>query len=229
MPVTACVFDAYGTLFDVAGAARRAAAEPGGARLGDGWATLAAEWRERQLAYTWLRNSAGAHAEFAQVTAEALDWALEARGLDGDAGLRARLLALYAELPAYPEVPGVLEALRDAQVRRAILSNGSPGMLASAVASAGIGDLLEAVLSVEEVGVFKPDPRVYGLIEARLGVAPGEVLFVSANGWDAACATGFGLRSVWLNRASAPVERLPWRPAHVRPDLSDIPDLIRSL
>ncbi|MGY6410661.1 MAG: haloacid dehalogenase type II [Alkalilacustris sp.] len=229
MPVTACVFDAYGTLFDVAGAARRTAAEPGGARLDDCWEALAADWRERQLAYTWLRNSAGAHADFAQVTAEALDWALEARRLDGDAGLRARLLALYAELPAYPEVPGVLEALQGAGVRRAILSNGSPAMLQRAVTSAGIGTLLEAVLSVEEVGVFKPDPRVYGLIEARLGVATADVLFVSANGWDAACATGFGLRSVWLNRAGAPMERLPWRPAHVLPDLTALPDLTRSL
>ena len=229
MPVTACVFDAYGTLFDVAGAARCAAEDPGGARLGGCWPALAADWRDRQLSYTWLRNSAGAHADFAQVTAEALDWALEAQGLEGDADLRARLLALYAELPAYPEVPGVLEALRGAGLRCAILSNGSPGMLQSAVASAGIGPLLEAVLSVEEVGVFKPDPKVYALIEARMGVAPKEVLFVSANGWDAACATGFGLRCVWLNRAGAPTERLPWRPAHVLPDLSGLPDLTRSL
>ena len=229
MPATAFVFDAYGTLFDVAGAARRAAEEPGGARLAACWPALAADWRERQLAYTWLRNSARAHADFAQVTAEALDWALEAQGLEGDDGLRVRLLALYGELPAYAEVPAVLEALRGAGVRRAILSNGSPAMLARAVASAGIAPLLEAVLSVEEVGVFKPDPRVYGLIEDRLGVAPGDTLFVSANGWDAACATGFGLPSVWLNRAGAPVERLPWRPAHVLPDLGALPDLIRSL
>ena len=229
MTVTACVFDAYGTLFDVTGAARHAAEEPGGAMLAKCWPALAADWRDRQLSYTWLRNSAGAHADFAQVTAEALEWALEAQGLGSDADLRARLLALYAELPAYAEVPGVLEALRGAGLRRAILSNGSPAMLESAVASAGIGHLLEAVLSVEEVGVFKPDPRAYGLIEARLGVAPRDVLFVSANGWDAACATGFGLRCVWLNRAGAPMERLPWHPAHVLPDLAALPDLIRSL
>ncbi len=229
MTVSACVFDAYGTLFDVAGAARQAAAEPGGARLAECWPALAADWRDRQLSYTWLRNSAGAHADFAQVTAEALDWALAAQGLNHAPDLRARLLALYDELPAYPEAPGALEALCAAGLRCAILSNGSPAMLASAVASAGIAPLLEAVLSVEEVGVFKPDPRVYGLIEARLGLAPAEVLFVSANGWDAACATGFGLRCVWLNRAGAPMERLPWRPAHVLPDLAALPDLIRSL
>ena len=229
MPVTACVFDAYGTLFDVAGAARHAATEPGAGRLAECWPQLAADWRDRQLSYSWLRSLAGAHADFAQVTAEALDWALEAQGLGGDAAMRARLLALYAELPAYAEVPAVLGGLKRSGLTAAILSNGSPAMLASAVASAGIGAELDAVLSVEEVGVFKPDPRVYALIEARLGARPADTLFVSANGWDAACATGFGLRCVWLNRAGAPMERLPWRPAHVLPDLSALPDLIRSL
>jgi 2-haloacid dehalogenase len=228
MPVTACVFDAYGTLFDVAGAARAAAAEPGGAALADAWPKLAADWRDRQLAYTWLRAAGGAHTDFWTVTAEALDWALEANGL-AEAGLRDRLLALYRSLPAYPDVPDTLSELRKAGYRTAILSNGSPEMLADAVASAGIGGLLEAVLSVEEVGVFKPAPPVYGLIEARLGVPAAETLFVSANGWDAAFATGFGLTAVWVNRAAAPLERLPWRPAHSLPDLAALPALVRSL
>lgn len=228
MPVTACVFDAYGTLFDVAGAARAAAAEPGGAVLAEHWPRLAADWRDKQLAYTWLRAVAGAHADFWQVTTEALDWALAAQGLT-DPALRDRLLALYRRLPAYPEVPATLAALQAQGRRCAILSNGSPGMLADAVASAGLDGRFEAVLSVEEVGVFKPHPSVYALIEGRLGVAPRDTLFVSANGWDAACASGFGLPTVWLNRAGAPRERLPWAPAHELPDLAPLPDLVRSL
>ena len=228
MPVTACVFDAYGTLFDVAGAARQAAAEPGGAMLAQVWPRLAADWRDKQLAYTWLRAVAGAHADFWQVTAEALDWALAAHGLE-DPGLRDRLLALYRRLPAYAEAPAMLSALRAQGLRLAILSNGSPGMLADAIASAGLDGLFEAVLSVEAVGVFKPHPSVYALVEGRLGVAPAATLFVSANGWDAACATGFGLPTVWLNRSGAPSERLPWTPAHELPDLAPLPDLVRSL
>jgi len=228
MTVSICVFDAYGTLFDVAAAARAAASEPGGAALAESWPALAATWRDKQLQYTWLRAITGAHADFRQVTEEALDYALEAEGL-AEAGLRARLLALYDELAAYPEVPAMLRALRAAGLRCAILSNGAPGMLAAAVASAGIGDELDRVISVEEVGVFKPDSRVYDLVGAHYGTAPGEVLFVSANGWDAAAAAGYGFGTVWVNRAGAPVDRLPWRPAHVLGDLSALPDLAARL
>ena len=228
MTVSICVFDAYGTLFDVAAAARAAAAGPGGEVLADSWPALAATWRDKQLQYTWLRAITGAHADFRQVTEEALDYALEAAGLD-DTALRARLLALYDELAAYPEVPGMLRALTAAGRRCAILSNGAPGMLASAVASAGIGAQLDRVISVEEVGVFKPDSRVYDLVGQHFGVAPGEVLFVSANGWDAAAASGYGFVTAWVNRAGAPVDRLPWRPAHVLADLAALPDLAAGL
>ena len=133
MSVTTAVFDAYGTLFDVAAAARLAAAEPGGEALREHWPTLARDWRLKQLSYTWLRAVAGRHADFWQVTEDALDWALEAAGLDSP-DLRERLLALYWELEAYPEVPEMLAALRQRGVATAILSNGSPGMLQAAVA-----------------------------------------------------------------------------------------------
>ncbi|ARE38856.1 Haloacid dehalogenase, type II [Rhodovulum sp. P5] len=225
MTTTTCIFDAYGTLFDVAAAARQAAAEPGRDRLGDVWPTLAEDWRQKQLQYSWLRAVTGAHADFWQVTQDGLDWALEASGLDGDAGLRARLLDLYRELSAYPEVPAMLSALKQAGKATAILSNGSPDMLAAAVASAGIGDLLDDVLSVERVGVFKPHPSVYDLVGQRFGCDRAEVLFVSSNGWDAAAATGFGFTTAWVNRAGAPIDRLPWRPAHVLTDLTGIPAL----
>mgnify|MGYP006275180421 CR=1 FL=1 len=225
MAITTCVFDAYGTLFDVSAAAREAAAEPGREALAEGWPALAETWRRKQLEYSWLRAVTGVHADFWTVTQDALDWALEAEGLGGDGELRSRLLALYHELSAYPEVPEVLDALKAAGHRCAILSNGSPGMLAGAVESAGIGGRLDAVLSVEEVGVFKPARAVYDLVGSRLGAAPEEVLFVSSNGWDAAAAAGYGFVAAWVNRAGAPMERLPWRPAHVLADLTGIPDL----
>ncbi len=178
MPITTCVFDAYGTLFDVNAAARRAAAEPGGERLAAVWPRLAEDWRRKQLEYSWLRAITGAHADFRQVTADGLDWAMEAAGL-ADPALRDRLMALYDRLDAYPEVPATLAALKAAGFATAILSNGSPAMLEAAVTSAGIGDRLDAVLSVEAAGVFKPSARVYDLVGARFGCQPAQVLFVS--------------------------------------------------
>jgi 2-haloacid dehalogenase len=221
--ITHAIFDAYGTLFDVTAAARRlAATDPA---LAEGWQPLAEDWRRKQLEYTWLRAIMGDHADFAQVTAEALSWALQARGLPDR--LHAPLMSLYDRLDAFPEVPAMLAALRARGLTCAILSNGAPGMLAAAVASAGIGGHLAAVLSVEEVGVFKPDARVYALACDRLAIVPRQAVFVSSNGWDAAGAARFGFRSVWVNRSGAPVDRLPHRPAHMLPDLSQLPDLVR--
>lgn len=225
MPITTCIFDAYGTLFDVAAAARLAASEPDFAELTDTWPALAEHWRQKQLQYTWLRAVSDAHCDFWDVTQQGLDWALEKTGLDGNAALRERLLALYWELQSYPEVPAMLASLKASGMATAILSNGSPDMLQGAVASAGIQDLLDDTLSVQTVGVFKPDARVYDLVCKRFGCEKSEVLFVSSNGWDAGCATGYGFTSVWVNRAGDPVDRLPWRPAHIRPDLSSIAEV----
>ncbi len=225
MAITTCVFDAYGTLFDVAAAARQAAAEPGFEALADKWPELANHWRLKQLQYTWLRAVADAHCDFWDVTQDGLDWALEAVGLQGDNTLRQRLLDLYWELQAYPEVPEMLKALKAGGMQTAILSNGSPPMLDGAVQSAGIGDVLDDVLSVESVGVFKPHASVYDLVQNRFGCARDEVLFVSSNGWDAAGASGYGFATAWVNRAGEPMDRLPWKPAHVLPDLTTIPQL----
>lgn len=227
MPARVVVFDAYGTLFDVTAAARVAAAEPAFAQLAAVWPRLAADWRRKQLEYSWLRTIMGLHADFARVTAQALDWALAAQGLD-DPALRARLLALYDRLETYPEVPGMLAALGQAGLPAAILSNGAPAMLAAAVGHTGIGGHLAAVLSVEEAGMFKPAPQVYALVGARFGVTPAQVLFVSSNGWDVAGAAAFGFRTVWVNRAADPVDRLPHGPAHELPDLTRIPELALS-
>lgn len=226
MTIRACVFDAYGTLFDVAAAARLAAAEPGAEGWAPLWPRLAADWRRKQLEYTWLRAIADAHCDFWDVTQDALDWALEAAGLQGNAALRARLLALYWDLPAFPEVPAMLAALAGRGQRLAILSNGSPGMLAGAVRSSGLDGVFEAVISVESVGVFKPHARVYDRVGAVLGLVPSEVLFVSSNGWDACSGAAYGFTTAWVNRDGAPMDRLHGRPAHVLRDLAALPGVV---
>lgn len=225
MPITTCVFDAYGTLFDVGAAARQAASEPDFAAIKGDWMELAEHWRQKQLSYSWLRAVTGTHTDFWDVTQNGLDWALEKTGHAGDPALRERLLALYWELQAYVEVPAMLATLKAAGLNTAILSNGSPEMLAGAVKSAGIDDLLDVSLSVQSVGIFKPDARVYDLVGGHFGCAKSEVLFVSSNGWDAAAATGYGFTTAWVNRAGEPMDRLPWTPAHVLTDLSGIPAL----
>jgi 2-haloacid dehalogenase len=228
MPITTCVFDAYGTLFDVAAAAREAAAEPGAESWAEHWPQIAAIWRQKQLEYTWLRATAGRHIDFWTVTEQGLDYALESIGLT-DKAARQRLLDLYFSLSAYPEVPKMLDALKSEGLSTAILSNGEPKMLAGAVASAGIGEALDAVLTVEDVGIFKPATVVYDMVGARFGCTPQEVLFVSSKGWDAAAASGYGFHTVWVNRANAPRDRLWAEPAHEMTDLSEIPTLAGAL
>jgi 2-haloacid dehalogenase len=224
MPITTVVFDAYGTLFDVNAAAMQAAADPAHADLAAVWPALARDWRLKQLQYTWLRAVAGRHCDFWQVTQDGLDWAMEAHGLTSDA-TRAQLLELYWELAAYTEVPTMLARLRAAGKSTAILSNGSPDMLHAAVSSAGIGDALDAVLSVQDVGIFKPHASVYDLVGGHFHCAKEDVLFVSSNGWDAAGAAGYGFQTAWVNRAAEPMDRLYAKPHHVMPDLTTIPEL----
>jgi 2-haloacid dehalogenase len=223
--ITTCIFDAYGTLFDVNAAARTLAGEPGRAGFAAVWAQVSADWRAKQLQYSWLRAVTGDHCSFWQVTQDALDWALDRAKIDDD-DLRETLLGLYWRLAAYPEVPHILAGLQRAGIARAILSNGNPEMLQGAVTSAGIADLLDDVLSVETVGVFKPDARVYDLVGTRFDCARDEVLFVSANGWDAASAASYGFHTLWINRADEPEDRLPGRPETVAGDLSAVPNIL---
>jgi 2-haloacid dehalogenase len=218
--VKACVFDAYGTLFDYASAAARCRDA-----LGDKLDALNALWRDKQLQYTWLRAVQGRHADFWQVTGDALDFALETLGL-ADAGLRRRLMDLYLTLDAFPEVPDVLRRLRAAGIKTAILSNGTPDMLDAAVKSAGVGPLLEAVLSVEAVGVYKPHPKVYHLAVDRFGIPAAAISFQSSNAWDAYAASAFGMRVVWCNRYGQRPERLPGRPDFEIKTLAELPALV---
>jgi 2-haloacid dehalogenase len=218
--VRACVFDAYGTLFDLSSAVARERQRLGGTLADE----LSRIWRTKQLEYTWLRSLMGHHADFWRVTGDALDYALDTLGVAADRDLREALMRAYLRLDAYPEVPGVLRRLRDAGLPCAILSNGSPAMLEAGVEGAGLGDLLVAVLSVEDAGVFKPHPSVYRLAVDRLGVArPDEIAFQSSNAWDVHGAAAFGFRCAWVNRGGAKPERLPGAAAVELRDLTGLP------
>lgn len=219
-PVRACVFDAYGTLFDFASATRRCRDV-----LGDSFDKLTALWREKQLQYTWLRAAQGRHADFWQVTGDALDFSLETLMLDQSA-LRDRLMELYLTLDTFPEVPDVLRQLKAAGLKTAILSNGTPEMLNSAVKNAGIDGLLDTLLSVEEVGIYKPDPRVYQLAVDQLGVPASQISFQSSNAWDAYAASSFGMMVVWCNRYGQRKERLPGQPDYEIETLVELPKII---
>jgi 2-haloacid dehalogenase len=218
--VKACVFDAYGTLFDVNSAARAAQDS-----LGEHWQPLAELWRAKQLQYTWLRSLAGRHADFWQVTGNALDFAMASLRL-ADPALRERLMNLYLTLSAYPEVPETLQRLKSAGIKRAILSNGSPKMLAAAAENAGIAELLDAVLSVEQVGVYKPHPSVYGLACQHLKLAAPQICFLSSNGWDAYSAKAFGFRVLWCNRFAQAAEHIPETPDAQIATLAEVPAIV---
>ncbi len=218
--VKACVFDAYGTVFDFASAAK-------GCRdaLGDAINELTALWRDKQLQYTWLRALQGRHADFWQVTRDALDFALETLGIEKP-GLRDRLMQLYLELEPFPEVPDVLAGLKKAGVRTAILSNGAPQMLEAVVKAARLDPLLDAVLSVELVGVYKPHPKVYQLACERMGSPAAAIAYQSSNSWDAYAASAFGMQVVWCNRYGQRPERLPGAPDRTVTSLTELPRLV---
>lgn len=214
--IEAYVFDAYGTLFDVHSAVRRLRNS-----IGPRHAELSMLWRTKQLEYTWLRSLMGVHADFWSLTEQALQYAMRATGTN-DAALHSRLMGAYLTLDAFSEVSSVLTALRQAGFPVAILTNGSPEMITAAVRSAGLDDLVTHQLSVESVGVYKPDPRVYQLACDTLGVAPAAISFQSSNAWDAAGAAHFGFQVAWINRYRQPEECLPGKPAAVLQDLSGL-------
>ncbi len=218
--IGACVFDAYGTLFDFNAAAARFEAKLGGKA-----AKLSEIWRAKQLQYTWLRSLMDDYADFWTVTGEALDYALDAVDIN-DEEIRSKLLNAYLTLDAYPEVPEMLQTLKSAGVRTAILSNGSPVMLDAAVKAAGLEDLLDATLSVEDVGIFKPHRSVYQLAVGVLGISAERVSFQSSNSWDAAGAAHFGFRVAWCNRFGQPEEQLPGKPDVQIKTLAELPPLL---
>jgi 2-haloacid dehalogenase len=218
--IRACIFDAYGTLFDVHSAAARCRDD-----LGDKADRMSDIWRQKQLQYTWLRSLMRTHVDFWQITGDALDYAMAAVALD-DPAMRQRLMDLYLELDAYAEVPAMLAALKAGGLQTGVLSNGAPTMLRAAIDSAGLTDLLDHGLSVEDVGIYKPDPRVYQLAADNVGVEPGAICFMSSNAWDAYAASHFGFRVVWVNRFGQPPERIPGAPDRELDNLAPLPGLL---
>jgi 2-haloacid dehalogenase len=215
------VFDAYGTLFDfnAAIARHRAAAGPDADRFSE-------IWRAKQIEYTWTLTLAGHYVEFWTLTQRALDYTFQ-RVPSVSKDLRAQLLDVYLKLDAFPDARQVLRELKARGEHTAILSNGSPAMLASAVEAAGIKSELDAVLSVDAIKMYKPRPEVYAMVSEKFSVKPAEVVFVSSNRWDAMGATAFGFRSVWVNRAKAPAEYNDFAPAAVTSDLTGLLSLPR--
>jgi len=211
------VFDAYGTLFDVHAAIARHRAAAG--TEADRFSEI---WRTKQLEYTWTLTLAGRYVDFWTVTERALDFAL-ARVPSVDRALRGRLLEAYLTLDAFPDARATLARLKGEGTRLAILSNGSPRMLASAVEAAGIGGLLDAVLSVDTVRRYKPWPEVYALVTDALAVAAADVAFVSSNRWDVMGAVSFGFAAFWLNRSRLPNEYEDFSPLREIPTLAALP------
>jgi 2-haloacid dehalogenase len=222
-PLDAFVFDAYGTLFDV----RSVSALADTLAPGRGGA-LAQLWRTKQLEYSWwsgLMSRAGQRREdFAELTARALDYALDALAIPMDVGQRTLLASAYLALAPFPDVPPALDAL--APRPRWILSNGTRAMLDPLVRASGLAARVDGVISVDEADAYKPDPRVYQLAVDRLRVAPARIGFVSSNGWDAAGAKGFGFTVFWINRAAAPVERHALPPDRIIASLGELAALV---
>ena len=215
------VFDAYGTLLDVHAAVARH-----GAQLGPQAAAVSALWRARQLEQSWVLSLAGEYQDFGVLTARALDFALASQGI-ADAALRRSLLAAYRRLDAFPDAAPALAALRARGIATAVLSNGTPAMLGKALAGAGLAPLLDAVLSADDLRIYKPHPRVYALAAMRFGCDPRRIAFVSANAWDAYGAARFGFRVHWLNRSPQPDEYGLGRRVASRPStLAELPDRI---
>ena len=216
----ACIFDAYGTLFDVNAACRELSLD-----VGDKWQDLANLWRLKQVEYTWLRNSMNEYIDFWEITSGALDYAMEVVDIH-DKKLREQLLELYLKLEAYPEVKEILQKLKDKNFRTGILSNGSKQMLDSAVKNANIEDLLDVVISVEECKIYKPSSEVYDLVEKKTDIKKDNVTFFSSNAWDMHAAANYGFKTIWVNRFDGVLERLPGKPSAIVKTLNNIDEVI---
>ena len=218
--IEACIFDAYGTLFDVNAACRELSKE-----VGDNWEKLASLWRLRQVEYTWLRNSMDEYIDFWKITSDALDYAMETLGIENNE-LREELLNLYLKLEAYPEVNDLLKKLKQRGLKTGILSNGSMKMLNSAVNNANIREYLDEILSVEECEIYKPSSKVYDLVKIKMQIGKENVLFFSSNAWDMHAASNYGFKTIWVNRFKAKLEKLPGKPIDIVNSLDKIDEII---
>ena len=226
--VNICIFDAYGTLFDVTSATRIVANEEEYSSFPNHSVKVSNSWRIKQLEYSWLRNIMNEYIDFWQITKDALDFALEENQIKNEK-LRQRLLDVYWNLSAYPEAQDVLTTLKANNIQTGILSNGSKQMLNSAVVSANLENYLDKIISIDGIEIYKPDPKVYQMVIDQFNCKIEEVLFISSNGWDIAGASKFGFTTLWVNRNLIPKDRLTFMPNKITNNLSTIPNILKEL
>ena len=226
--VNICIFDAYGTLFDVTSATRIVANEEEYSSFPNHSVKVSNSWRIKQLEYSWLRNIMHEYIDFWQITKDALDFALEENQIKNEK-LRQRLLDVYWNLSAYPEAQDVLITLKANNIQTGILSNGSKQMLNSAVVSANLKNYLDKIISIDGIKIYKPDPKVYQMVLDQFNCKIEEVLFISSNGWDIAGASKFGFTTLWVNRNLIPKDRLTFMPNKITNNLSTIPNILKEL
>jgi len=226
--VNICIFDAYGTLFDVTSATRIVANEEEYSSFPNHSVKVSNSWRIKQLEYSWLRNIMHEYIDFWQITKDALDFALEENQIKNEK-LRQRLLDVYWNLSAYPEAQDVLTTLKANNIQTGILSNGSKQMLNSAVVSANLKNYLDKIISIDGIEIYKPDPKVYQMVIDQFNCKIEEVLFISSNGWDIAGASKFGFTTLWINRNLIPKDRLTFMPNKITNNLSTIPNILKEL
>ena len=217
--VKAIIFDAYGTLFDV-----NSAAEKCKDKIGDNWESFANFWRTTQLEYTWLRSLMKRHKDFWQITEDSLDKSMRAFNIDPS--MKNELLNLYKVLSPFKEVPETLKKLKGKHFKLAILSNGTPSLLNELVKSNNLDELFDDIFSIEEVGIYKPDSRVYDLPIKKYKIKNSEVMFLSANTWDVAGGGNYGYQSIWVNRNNNIFDNLDYKPSNQIKDLKELVNLI---
>ena len=217
--IKAIIFDAYGTLFDV-----NSAAEKCKDKIGDKWEGFANYWRTTQLEYTWLRSIMKRHKDFWQVTEDSLDKSMKTYKIDFS--MRNELLNLYKILSPFKEVPEVLKSLKDKNLKIAVLSNGTPSLLNKLVKSNNLENIFDDIFSIEEVGVYKPDSKVYDIPIKKYNIKKNEVVFLSANSWDISGGGNYGYNSIWVNRNNNTFDNLDYVPKHQINDLSKLLDIM---
>ena len=213
--IKVCAFDAYGTCFDINSAAQNLAKE-----IGKDWLSFSTTWRTVQLEYTWLRSLMKKHEDFWRVTEDSLDFAMESHKIDKK--FRSKLLELYKKLNSYPELVTCLKNLKEKNIKTCILSNGSPSLLNELTAHAKVQDLFDDLISIEEVGIYKPHPKVYELVTKKFDCKPEEVCFLSSNTWDIVGGGIFGYQSIWVDRFGKTFDKLGYQPKFKIKDLSEL-------
>ena len=217
--VKAIIFDAYGTLFDV-----NSAAEKCKDKIGDKWEPFANFWRTTQLEYTWLRSLMGRHKDFWQITEASLDKSMKAFNIDSS--MKNELLNLYKILSPYKEVSETLKALKEKKFKLAILSNGTPSLLNELVKSNNLNNLFDDIFSIEEVGVYKPDSKVYDIPVKKYKIKKDEIAFLSANTWDVSGGGNYGYQAIWVNRNNNIFDNLDYKPISEIKSLKELINLI---